>query len=471
MSAKPGFNALPQRAEEFLAEVTPLLGSTVRSSFNGRFVHEIATAKPKRDWLLKGAFLARTLCLIVGQAGCGKSFLMLDLAMTMALAVVDPTAPKEWFSRKIKPCGIAYIAAEGQEDFTIRVQAWLLAKGLPLNTRLPFYLIPQAVDMRTSGEATEKLIKECDDVAKVMKAEFGCELGVVVADTFNRMLAGGDDSKPEHVGSLIRNCDAIRQRTGAAVFAVHHTAKNSKTMDPRGHSSITADNDSEVFVTDTIEGAPHSWIIKRCKGGARGDKHEFRLRKAVVGRDDDGEEITSCTVAPGGTVGSNEAHMMSDVAEAMRTGKPNMTADGRYILLPNAQAAMRALNELTKRKNAEADRPMPPPGVRVPHGSTAVTQDEWFDEIMRSMPGYIEPNETNAAEVAKHRDKCRKARDAAGLKFVEKGLAGMDQGWVWRTHRRVAGIDRPEQDEFAPRASGPTPESLGMNEEDVNRMF
>ena len=282
-----GFRA--QTGEEFEAETVAMLGSTVRSGYGGRFSHEFTGGVPKRDWLLKNVFYARSFCLIIGEPGSGKSFLALDLALSMALAVVDPTAPREWFGRKFKPCGVIYIAAEGQEDFIIRIHAWFRNRGLPANTQIPFYLIPKAVDLRTSSEAAEKLVSEFADVAAVMRAQWGCEIGVAFADTFNRMLAGGDDSKPEHVGALIRNCDMIRAEAGLAVFAVHHTAKNSTNRTPRGHGSITGDNDGEIFVTAAAEGAPNSWTVTRAKGAARGDRFEFRLRPVEIGRDEDHE--------------------------------------------------------------------------------------------------------------------------------------------------------------------------------------
>lgn len=450
-----------------------MLGPLIRSSFNGRFVHEFAGIKPHRDWLLKNVFLARSFCLVVGAPASGKSFLMLDLAMLMALACVDPTSPKEWFGRKFKTCGVIYIAGEGQEDFIVRIQAWFLSRGLPLDTRLPFYLIPKAIDLRTSDESAKKLIAEIADVSKVMEVEWGAKPSVIIVDTFNKALAGGDDTKPEHVGALIRNCDMIREHTGAAVWAVHHTAKNSKTHSPRGHGSVTGDNDGEIFVEGPDGEAPNTWMVERAKGAPRGDSHEFRLRSIAVGLDEERDEITSCYIAPGAKVHSAEDLRMRDAAEAARTGKPNMTADGRYILQTNALTCMRVLDRLVRAEKAKPDRAMPLPDVRVPYDHIGVSLEQWFDEIVRSMPGYVEPmaDEANRAAVDKHRDKCRKARDAAAQKFEQKGLAGVDRGWIWRTTRRVAGVDRSEADEYAPKPSGQTAEQLGITADDIDNMF
>jgi hypothetical protein len=472
-STRLQFLRKPQPIDEFVAETSLMIGAVVKSTFGGRFVHEIAGVKPVRDWLLKNVFLARTICFIVGAPGGGKTFLTLDWVMSMVWAAVDPAAPKEWFGRKVKPSGVIYIAGEGQEDFTIRMQGWLLSKGLPLTTRLPLYLIPKAVDLRSNDEAAKKLIAEVGDVTKVMQAEWGCSPAVIIVDTFNKALAGGDDTKSEHVGTLFKHAELIRDATGASVIPIHHTAKNSKTKGPRGHSSITGDNDAEIFVEKGEGGAPNTWTITRCKGAPVGDSHEFRLRRIPIGKDEDREDITTCIVAPGGKVESFDAADMRAGEEAARTGKPNMTADGRFILPTNAMTAMRVLHRLVEVERAKPDRAMPPIEARVPYGHVAVTQEQWFDEITRSMPGYIALKEdgSNKAEVDKHRDKCRKARDAAAQKFEQKGLVGLDQGWIWRTTRRVAGIDRPEVDRYAPKASGPSDDEMGLDADAENLLM
>lgn len=412
--------------DQVMAEITP----PWKSRFGGRFVHDLTGQRPIRDWLLKGVFLARTFFLIVGEPGCGKSFVALDFAMTRGLAAVDDRAPREWFGRKFKPGATVYIAAEGQEDFIIRIHAWYRAKGLAPDTRVPVFLIPTAVDLRSSDADAKKLIEEIVGIEAICRAEFNCGVDLVVVDTFNRALAGGDDAKPDHVGSLIRNCGVIREATGAATGAVHHTPRGGDRA--RGHSSVTADNDGEVFVTPARDGAPNEWRVTRNKAGPRGDRHEFRLRSIEVGIDDDMDPVTSCYVVAGAQESSIEGVEMRDAQLAAQTKKPTMTADGRSILGPNLTVAMRSLHELIEREGE-----FPAPDVRAPHGRKVVTQKKWLDEIVRSMPGDDKAD-------ARFRDKCRKARDAAAIQLRNRGIIGMDGDFVWRTSKLVAMVDRPE---------------------------
>lgn len=443
------FAGLPsfEDARLALASPSPALVVVPKSSdpksfvgkFGGKFVHEFMTVKPVREWILKGVFLARTLFLVIGSPGCGKSFLTLDLSMSMALAAVDDRAPLQWFGRRIKPTGVVYIAAEGQEDFLIRIHAWFTAKGIPLDTRVPLYLIPTAVDLRSSDEATKLLIADIKAVSAISAREYNVPIGLIVIDTLNRALAGGDDTKPDHIGAFIRNCAAIREATGIATCAVHHTPHDK--MRARGHGSITGDNDAEIFVKDAVDGAPNEWQVTRSKASARGDRHEFRLRQIEVGRDGDGEAITSCHVVAGAHEGSIEGIEMRDAALTATTKKPHMTADGRSLLGPNLTIAMRALHEGIERLGE-----IPIGDVRVPHGRKAITFSTWLDEIVRAMPG-------DEKDTPKFRDKCRKARDAAAAALRNRGIVGMDSTYIWRTSKRVAMVDKSEHSNFSAVAS------------------
>lgn len=436
MSARPPLDVLPQplTLEEFIRESAPYLAPPpFQSKFRGFFVHEKVGEQPKREWILKNVFLAQTFFLIIGQPGCGKSFLALDFAMTRAIAAVDETRPQEWCGRKLKPGATVYIAGEGQDDFLIRQYAWLDHNAVPRGTKMPIFVIPTAVDLRTSEETAKMLIGEIRAVDKICRDDFGCAVDLVIVDTFNKSLAGGDDTKPEHVGAFIRHAALIREETGCAVGAVHHTPLGAQRA--RGHGSITGDNDGEIFVSPAENGAPNNWKITRNKAGPSGARFEFRLAKQVVGYDDDRDEISSCVCRFVGSEQAIEDSEMRDAATTYKTGKPTVTADGRAILGGNLTLALRALQNCIDEKGREA-----PYDVRAPHGRLCVTEAEWLEEICRIRPGYDEND-------PKSKDAARKMRDNASMAAQNRGLIGADKKLVWRTERRIASIDRPANSE------------------------
>ena len=408
------------------------------SKFGGAFVHEIAGQKKTRDWLIKGAVLAKTFSLIIGAPGCGKSFLILDYALTAALCAVRPEMKPEWFGRKIKPCGVVYVSAEGQEDFVFRIQAWLEDNRVDAN-KLPFYLIPTAVDLCTTTEGARSLAEEIKTKSQEAEAEFGVPFSVVIIDTVSRALAGGDENSPAAMGAFVKNCGAIKDQCGIAVIGIHHTPMGSDRA--RGHSSLHGATDAEIIVTKAEDGQPNRWKIGRSKCGPTGAYHEFRLRRHDLGTDEDGDPVTSCVVSWLGGEPSHEEAELRDNAELRKTGKPQFTPDGRAILGDNLTASMQALQNALDKQGE-----FPPHDIRAPHGRVAVKLKTWLEEMVRLLPG-------DDKEDAKFRDRCRKARDAASLRLHSRGIIGLDGDWVWRTERRIASVDKPDFSAAEPQSS------------------
>jgi hypothetical protein len=425
-----------------LVDTVKQQGAASAKGIEATFVHDLSKDPPKRDWIVRNALLARAFHLVIGEPGCGKSFLALDLAMNLALAAVDERHSGEWFGNKIKPSGVVYIAAEGEEDFLIRIHAWLAAKGLPAGFRMPFALIPTAIDMRTDATGTDRLIRCVKEASAVCKKEFGVEVSTVVIDTVNRSLNGGDDSKADHIGAFIANCTRLKAECKVSAIGVHHTIKAGGTTDPRGHGSLKGDNDGQWFVSPPMDGTPNRFRVTRLKSGATGAVHEFRLRQVAIPVEGDDEDPTSCVVTPLASVPSIQEHEMRDATEELDKGKSNMTRDGRAILPDNATIIMRALA-----RAAEDEAGTPPFGVRVPSRAKATTMKRWLEEIIRVRPGIDK-------ETAQFRNSSAKAQERAGAVFSRRGLIGIDGEWVWRTSRRVAGVDKmmvaPSEEDAAP---------------------
>ena len=78
------------------------------------------------------------MALIYGSPGAGKSFLALDIALRIAAGwTID--------GRAVKQGPVIYVAAEGQTGMRNRIAAF--EKHFAIETRLPFVLVPCAVDL------------------------------------------------------------------------------------------------------------------------------------------------------------------------------------------------------------------------------------------------------------------------------------------------------------------------------------
>ena len=440
MSSSPpiDFDNLPRpmTLAEFEAESAAYFAlPPFASKLGGAFVHEFAGKTKSRDHLIKGAMLARTFGLVIGSPGCGKSFLMLDFAMTAAIAAAKKEAGAEWFGRRVKPCGVVYVSAEGQDDFTFRIDAWLQHAGLE-REKMPFYLIPTAIDLCSNDAGTKTLINEIQQVGKRCVEDFGVEFGIVIIDTVNRALGGQDENSSQTMGNFVKNCGQIKDACSIAVMGVHHTPEGGTRA--RGHGALHGATDTEIFATPSFEGSPNKWKVTRYKAGATGSWNEFRLRQHVLGFDEDGDKITSCIVERLGGESSMEEAAIRDAAEEARTGQRQMTPDGRVILKLPQLGAFNALCEALRDAGE-----FPPLGLPAPSGRRVVKEQAFLDAIVAKAP-LREGESRNVGEkdaYAKFRKRCSDVKSKAIQVFEHKNLIGFRDGWLWRTERRVYGSD------------------------------
>lgn len=104
---------------------------------------------------------------------------------------------------------------------------------------------------------------------------------------------GGDENSSSDMGSLIQNCDNIRNDTGAHVCLIHHTGKE-ETRGARGHSSLKAAIDTEIQVSQKNE-IIQATILKQ-REGRTGDRLCFSFKGYEVRRDEDNDPVYSCAL-------------------------------------------------------------------------------------------------------------------------------------------------------------------------------
>jgi len=235
------------------------------------------TPDARRRELIRGIFPLVGLVLVWGMAKCGKSFLILDALLHIALGW-------EYHGRRVAQGAVVYCAFEGQTGVRARVEAFRRHHCLD-DANPPFYLMPATLD----------LIDRHDDLIASIRAQLGETPPVAVClDTLNRSLRGSEN-KDEDMSAYIAACDAIREAFGCAVIVVHHCGRD--TSRPRGHTSLTGAADAEL----KVERAARKRItaeVEVAKDGEAGEQIACALKVVDVGIDEDGEKITSCVVVP-----------------------------------------------------------------------------------------------------------------------------------------------------------------------------
>lgn len=216
--------------------------------------HELDLLLPPR-YLVGQHLPDEALGMLYGPSGVGKSFLAVDIAQSIQTGRDCVLGPVE------APGQVVYIVAEGTAGMASRLRAWRGFHGVEDYTGL--LTVPQRVplaDTIAAGVFLDELVQRLD--------ERQAEPRLVVVDTFNRCLAGRNESKGEDAGAFLEACDEIRHRLAASVLWIHHPRKDGD--DHRGHTSLYDDADFVWRLKRTGEVAGDLEVLKQ-KDGALAD--------------------------------------------------------------------------------------------------------------------------------------------------------------------------------------------------------
>ncbi len=227
-------------------------------------------------WLIKGLFRIGAFVVLYGQSGVGKSFVALAWALSIAMG-------GRWHGRLVKKGAVVYVAAEGGRSIRKRVAAWLKRHNLK---DLPgaFFLL-EDVQVRQP---------EHMDLLKHRIAELGLEPALIIVDTLARCFVGGDENLAGDMGEFVWAIADLQQATGAAVMLVHHTPRKEPGHE-RGSGALRGAADTMICVQKSKDGLVTVSNSKQ-KDDEEFEEFSLRLRKVVLGRDEDGEPITSCVL-------------------------------------------------------------------------------------------------------------------------------------------------------------------------------
>lgn len=216
---------------------------------------------------------------IIGPTASGKTFLAADLAVHIA-------AKQPWRGHAVRGGLVIYAALEGPVSAENRFVACRIGGGFARS--IPLRLTPGPVNLRDPADV-DVLIK----FIRQAESDYGEKCVAVFIDTLSRAMAGGDENGPEDMGALIRGADVVRLATGATFFLVHHLGKD-EGRGARGHSSFRAALDTEIEVS--LQGDMRVATVTKQRDLPAGTRFGFRLEPVELGRDDDGEPVTSCVV-------------------------------------------------------------------------------------------------------------------------------------------------------------------------------
>ena len=192
---------------------------------------------PAISWLADHIIPFGSLAAIYGPPGSGKSFVALDLALSIALGV-------SWLGHDVMPGGAFYLAAEGRGGLGQRVAAWK-ARHESLGHTLGVGFATSALNL-LEPIAASRIVRTVETHSAIRSP---CQL--IVVDTLARSMIG-DENDTGDMSRLIATVDRVRELTNATVLLVHHTRKDSDLE--RGSSALRGGVDTLIFCQEGDDG-------------------------------------------------------------------------------------------------------------------------------------------------------------------------------------------------------------------------
>lgn len=238
---------------------------------------------PPPEWLMKGIIPKYGIGAIVGPSASGKTFLALDIAGSVALGL-------PWFGYKVpKAAGVAYVVGEGVFGFAMRVRAFVKSKRKRLHN---FHIVKGGINIRNPSQVSDIAAK-----LNLRAAKHG-PIGLIIIDTLNATMGGGEENSSKELGEYFVGMRQLARECNACVLVIHHTGKD-ETKGFRGHSMGYAALDAEITVVRNKETNERSWRTSKVRDGMDENSAMFKLNVIDVGKDNDGDPVTSCFVTEG----------------------------------------------------------------------------------------------------------------------------------------------------------------------------
>tara|TARA_R110000803_G_scaffold95344_8_gene163238 strand:- start:59 stop:2053 length:1995 start_codon:yes stop_codon:yes gene_type:complete len=252
---------------------------------------DLSTEPPK--WLIKNVIEANSMTLMVGAPGCGKSFLAIDLAMSIVRGV-------NWYGEMNKKKGaVVYICGEGQHGIERRLRAYSIQNRMEMAPDTPFIITRTSVQLLDQGEQA-KIVGRIEKMLE--RLDMNCEM--IVWDTLNRNFGAGDENSTSDMTKWVAAVDNIKNHLNCAALIVHHTGLKDGDRG-RGSSSLKAASDNQIIVKGEIINDEKYVVMvgDRMKDADDVAEKRFKLAPIHLGTDEDGDDYKSLALQLDVTIG------------------------------------------------------------------------------------------------------------------------------------------------------------------------
>ncbi len=186
-------------------------------------------AAPSPLWTVCEIIPERGLGVIWGASGSGKTFAALDLACSIVRGAT-------WHKRSVEQGSVLYIATEGR--LVLRLNAYIDHHQIDAANLAGLRLLESRINL-LDGDAAPL-------IESIRAAELP-DVKLVIIDTLNRAMPGGNENASEDMGRMVDAGAAIAEAISGTCIYIHHSGKDD-SKGSRGHSSLKAATDFELSV-------------------------------------------------------------------------------------------------------------------------------------------------------------------------------------------------------------------------------
>jgi hypothetical protein len=193
-------------------------------------------AMPQEQHLIEGWIPERSIGLLYGRWGSGKTFIGFDWALHLAFGLPD------WHGAKLPgaPCDVLVIAREGHAGFVKRVGAFMAHHKLETDPANLIFMRSPVSFLDDAGFA------ELKQGITALNRPFR----FVLVDTVARVIPGADMGKEAPITLLMERLQQVGEITGGTSVGVHH---ENKSGDANG--SMFFQNNSDFMFNAEREGS------------------------------------------------------------------------------------------------------------------------------------------------------------------------------------------------------------------------
>lgn len=269
--AQCGFEAIPGSAPEISQKEIVQTQSGSDLIHPGEIDHDEVL---KAEYLIKGVLEKQSNAVLFGHWNVGKTFMVLDMAASIACGL-------PWFGRRVRQGKVFYAGYEGLRAMKKRMIA-LREKYPALKVTTTPFQYAGLIHPLARPEGVAELT--------ILLHEYQRKHGLpdlVIIDPLANAL-GGDDSDANLMGQLNIVVRQLMDAQKCTVLRVHHSGHGNQER-ARGHSSLPAGVDTEIRVTEG------EIALSKQRDDVK-SKAFFRLEVKGIGRDIDGDPVTTCVI-------------------------------------------------------------------------------------------------------------------------------------------------------------------------------